>query len=218
MHVVFLLVLFSLASSSSLIAHHIAWLKLCACLISSMHEASVTLRLLSSPFHPTSSSPYSSSISRSSCCPFTSTRTSSNTVYSANKEMGVYGRILPPNTSGIDDCSRHNMWNPFLELLFLEHVNDIVGSYLVDFDLAMIAFSCHFALDLLCYKECSPLHDDTLDTIVHGVSSWYGTIASVWEMIPKFRRFQEVGSAFSYIVFRNWVFQFAWSPLLASSS
>ena len=31
-HVVFLLVLFSLASSSSLIPHHIAWLKLRACL------------------------------------------------------------------------------------------------------------------------------------------------------------------------------------------
>ena len=45
------------------------------------------------------------------------------------------------------------MWNPLLELLFLEHVNDIVGSYLVDFDLAMIAFSCHLALDLLCFKE-----------------------------------------------------------------
>ena len=45
------------------------------------------------------------------------------------------------------------MWNLLPELLFLEHVNDIVGSYLVDFDLAMIAFSCHIAFDLLCYKE-----------------------------------------------------------------
>ena len=48
-HVVFLLVLFSLASSSSLIAHHIAWLKgltssspCVFALISSMHEVSVT--------------------------------------------------------------------------------------------------------------------------------------------------------------------------------
>ena len=56
-------------------------------LISSMHE-SVTLRLLSSPFHPTSCSCYSLSISSSSCCPSTSTRISSNTAYSANKEMG----------------------------------------------------------------------------------------------------------------------------------
>ena len=41
----------------------------------------------SSPFNPTSSSLYSLSISRSSCCPSTSTRIRSNTVYSANKEM-----------------------------------------------------------------------------------------------------------------------------------
>ena len=41
---------------------------------------------MSSPFHPTSS--HSPPISRSSCCPSISTRISSNTVYSANKEMG----------------------------------------------------------------------------------------------------------------------------------
>ena len=41
--------------------------------------------------------------------------------------------------SSIDDYSGHNMWNPPLELLFLEHVNGIVGSYLVDLDLAKIA-------------------------------------------------------------------------------
>ena len=45
------------------------------------------------------------------------------------------------------------MWNPLLELLFLEHVNCIVDSNLVDLDLAKIAFSCHFARDLLCYEE-----------------------------------------------------------------
>ena len=55
--------------------------------------------------------------------------------------------------SSIDDSSEHNMWNPLLELLFLERVNGIVDSYLVDLDLARIALSCHFALDLLCYKE-----------------------------------------------------------------
>ena len=43
---------------------------------------------MSSPFHPTSFSLYSPSISSSTCCPSTSTRMSSNTVYSANKEMG----------------------------------------------------------------------------------------------------------------------------------
>ena len=45
------------------------------------------------------------------------------------------------------------MWNPLLELLFLEQANGIFPSYLVETDIAMIALSCHFALDLLCYKE-----------------------------------------------------------------
>ena len=53
--------------------------------------------------------------------------------------------------SSID--SEHNMWNRLLELLFLKHVNDIFDSYTVEIDLAQIAFSCHFALDFLCYKE-----------------------------------------------------------------
>ena len=44
------------------------------CLISSMHEVSVSLRLWALHSHPTSSSPYSPSISLSSCCPPTSTR------------------------------------------------------------------------------------------------------------------------------------------------
>ena len=55
--------------------------------------------------------------------------------------------------TSIDDYSEHNMWNPLLELLFLKHVNGIVDSYVVDFDLARIAFSCQIVLDLLCYKE-----------------------------------------------------------------
>ena len=55
--------------------------------------------------------------------------------------------------SCIDDGSGHNMWNPLFELLFFEHVNGIVDSFLKDMDLAKIAFSCLFALDLLCYKE-----------------------------------------------------------------
>ena len=55
--------------------------------------------------------------------------------------------------SSIDDYSEHNMWNLLLELLFLEHVNCVVDSYFVDLDLAKFALSCHFALDLLCYRE-----------------------------------------------------------------
>ena len=49
--------------------------------------------------------------------------------------------------------SSTNTWNPLLNLLFLEQVSCIFPSKLVDVDLATIALSCHFALDLLCYKE-----------------------------------------------------------------
>ena len=55
--------------------------------------------------------------------------------------------------ASIDDSSEHNMWNPLLEVLFVEQANDIFASYLVEIDVAKIALSCHFALDLLCYKE-----------------------------------------------------------------
>ena len=52
----------------------------------------------------------------------------------------------------LDDYFEHNMWNPLLELLFLEQAG-IFASYLVEIDLTMIGFSCHFALDLKCCKE-----------------------------------------------------------------
>ena len=53
----------------------------------------------------------------------------------------------------LDDYFEHNMWNPLLNLLFLEQVSGISASYLVEIDLAKIALSCHFALDLPCYKD-----------------------------------------------------------------
>ena len=53
----------------------------------------------------------------------------------------------------IDDYFEHNAWNPLLDLLFFEQVSDIFASYLVEIDLTKIALSCHFALDVLCYKE-----------------------------------------------------------------
>ena len=52
-----------------------------------------------------------------------------------------------------DDYIEDNMWNPLLELLFLEQVSGIFASFVVESDLAKITFSCLFALDLLCYKE-----------------------------------------------------------------
>ena len=45
------------------------------------------------------------------------------------------------------------MWNPLLDLLVLEQVSGIFASHLVDIDMAKIALTCHFAIDLLCYKE-----------------------------------------------------------------
>ena len=41
----------------------------------------------------------------------------------------------------IDDYFEHNVWNPLLELLFLEHATGIIVSYLVEIDLAKIALS-----------------------------------------------------------------------------
>ena len=63
---------------------------------------------LSSPFHPTSSS-HSPSISRSSCCPSTSTRIRSNTVCSANKEMGSTDESYFP-TMCKERCIVQRMW------------------------------------------------------------------------------------------------------------
>ena len=62
-------------------------------------------------------------------------------------------RYLHLHVPSIDDYFEHNTWNPLLELLFLEQANGISASYLVEIDLAKIALSCHFAIDLLCYKE-----------------------------------------------------------------
>ena len=53
----------------------------------------------------------------------------------------------------LDDYFEHNMWKPLLDLLFLEQVCGIFASHLVVIDLPRIELSCHFALDLLCYKE-----------------------------------------------------------------
>ena len=40
-----------------------------------------------------------------------------------------------------------------LDLLFHVQINDIFVPFNEDIDLAKIALSCRFALDLLCYKE-----------------------------------------------------------------
>ena len=64
-------------------------------------------------------------------------------------------------------------------ITFVEQENGILASSLMEIDMSMIALSCHFALDLLCYNEgvygvCMMLHRGT---IVHGVCLRCGTIA-----------------------------------------
>ena len=67
------------------------------------------------------------------------------------------------------------------EKLFIQIVvlaNGIFASYLVEIDMAKIALSCHFALDLLCYDQSAcDSHDAILGTGVHGVAFFCGTIA-----------------------------------------
>ena len=52
-----------------------------------------------------------------------------------------------------EDVFSHNMWNPLSELLFREQISGIFEPFVDEIDLAKIALSGHFALDLLCYKE-----------------------------------------------------------------
>ena len=52
-----------------------------------------------------------------------------------------------------DDVFFHYTWNPLLELLFHKQVSGIFKPFVDEIDLAKIALSCHFALDVLCYKE-----------------------------------------------------------------
>ena len=57
------------------------------------------------------------------------------------------------------------MWNPLLDMLFHEQVSGIFEAFVVEIELAKIALSCHFALDLLCYKEGA--YDSTWEFIGH---------------------------------------------------
>ena len=58
-------------------------------------------------------------------------------------------------------------------------MNDIVDSFLVEIDLAKISLSCHFALDLQCYKSrCLLLHNGALGTCPWSSLCFCGTIAT----------------------------------------
>ena len=45
------------------------------------------------------------------------------------------------------------MWNPLMKLLFHVEISAAFEPFVDEIDLAKIALSCHFALDLLCFKE-----------------------------------------------------------------
>ena len=52
--------------------------------------------------------------------------------------------------SSFGEYFAHNMWNPLLELLFLEETNGVIVLHVEEIELPQIALSCHFAIDLLC--------------------------------------------------------------------
>ena len=68
--------------------------------------------------------------------------------------------------SSFGEILAHNMWNPLLELLFHEQTSGVFDQNVEEIELAKIALSCHFSIDLLCYKE--GVHDDYEDHFI-----WY---------------------------------------------
>ena len=115
-HVVFLLGLFSLASSSSLIAHLIvAQVVRVSHVIHACSERHSST--LSSPIHPTSSSSHSPSISCSPCCSSsTSLRISCNTACSANRRWSLLTspaspQVMSPKTTTYVE-SPHRVLDP----------------------------------------------------------------------------------------------------------
>ena len=59
----------------------------------------------------------------------------------------------PFTASSSGENFAYSTWNPLLELLFHEHISSILLLSVDEFDLAKIALSCQFALDLLCSTE-----------------------------------------------------------------
>ena len=48
------------------------------------------------------------------------------------------------------------MWNPMMVLLLRVQIGGTFEHFVDEMDLARVALSCHFALDLFCYKEGAP--------------------------------------------------------------
>ena len=68
-----------------------------------------------------------------------------------------------------------------MELLFHQQISSAFEPFVDEIDLAVIALSCHFALDVRCYRKVfTILHDPSLNSIARGVYlSWCGTTATV---------------------------------------
>ena len=71
-------------------------------------------------------------------------------------------------------------WN----LLFHGQISSVFILFVDEIDLAQIALSCHFALDLLCYKVLTVLHVASSGTITRGSVLLRGTI--VTPVTPKY--------------------------------
>ena len=55
--------------------------------------------------------------------------------------------------SNSDELDGHNIWNPMLELFSYADIGLLMEELADDMVLAMVALSCHFALDVLCDKS-----------------------------------------------------------------
>ena len=66
------------------------------------------------------------------------------------------GSASTDHTSDSDDPAEHNMCNPMLELFCHAEIGILMEPLADEVVLAMIALSCHFALDILCDKSETP--------------------------------------------------------------
>ena len=55
-------------------------------------------------------------------------------------------------SSSSSDVQNHNEWSPLLELFFHWRIGRLLEAMVDDVSTATVAFTCHFALDVLCEK------------------------------------------------------------------
>ena len=74
---------------------------------------------------------------------------------SSSRPLCSSGKAMESPTSSVSTESSsggnfaHNVWNPLLELMFHERISGVIVLFVEEIDLAKIAISCPFALDLL---------------------------------------------------------------------